>query len=998
MVTSGFFNSLNGDRKYDTVQWSSLLDGVIENGVFEHSNGGALPFGCKVISGMRVGVDPGKSWFLRTWLLNDAIEPFDIEVGEAYARYDAIVVNHNLDVSVRRNTLMYVKGVATPTAKRPEMITTASVEQHPVCYILVPAGATTLTQSAIENRAGISDDNGHTPFVEAPLRTINLAVVWSNWNAQWQEAFASWQSAWADFQADMDAQKAAYFENANSEWTNWMADKDVSWADYMSAKETAWTTYLADKTAQFTQMYDNMVAQWQIMQTNWNAWFENTDHEWNGDPTNPNLPGLKAEINADWLAFKATVDAWMEDIQDKINLNEESVIVLSQEIKDLDGECDAVYNSTTKTVTISIPTGSFKTVGLTRYPIWFKAPVGFSTNDTYMFKESATISAFRMWIAHSSERALEDGAWESGSIIWLFRDDTDFYFEGFVSDVNKVSKVFTSSPYDRVYGRTPQGLETTYDVNPMGDVIAGNLARYDDYDNLLTGYTPMYDNSTVPKTWVEKRTAPPLTITTGTGAAYLAEVEGATPGGSPLVSGQRARLKFHTIATTVTPTLNVNGSGAKYIREASNANITATTAIPVNTILDLEYDGTYWIIVGTPYVAPYTAPALVTRAQAQTPSNTTIYSWTPQRVHEAMDKYMVSTTTSSNITGIQQLIDAFYAETTSRNLTIKVVGNWSLGAPTTAYWKSVQLFDSSSAYLTRNVTTVFHVNKPSTSTQNGMLTLDFSECVLTVPNMTVSNTSLPMMGSYSFIVTNGAARCKVKGLNITWQVSSPFYYGYGLSTQNICVLGAGTSVLTVEDSNIVTYARMTSTTAIVASTPTNYVIGVDAIYSSNVTVKNCQFYQNTYSAPTAVSRSISMAVGVGFCAYKTTNYSMLKVLDCEFFDGTNVSSNSQRNGIYANQGNNWQLFVENCKFHGQFSILLYAHGSASVMNNVFAHSSALVTIFSSSGQGQAIVMGNIVTPSSIFVDGTTISASTARTNAACYCPAYSNKFGRILSA
>ena len=33
-VSSGFFNSLNGDRKYNAAQMSAIFDGLIIDGVF----------------------------------------------------------------------------------------------------------------------------------------------------------------------------------------------------------------------------------------------------------------------------------------------------------------------------------------------------------------------------------------------------------------------------------------------------------------------------------------------------------------------------------------------------------------------------------------------------------------------------------------------------------------------------------------------------------------------------------------------------------------------------------------------------------------------------------------------------------------------------------------------------------------------------------------------------------------------------------------------------
>ena len=35
-VTSGFFDSINGDRKYNAEQMSSIFDGIVTDGVFQN--------------------------------------------------------------------------------------------------------------------------------------------------------------------------------------------------------------------------------------------------------------------------------------------------------------------------------------------------------------------------------------------------------------------------------------------------------------------------------------------------------------------------------------------------------------------------------------------------------------------------------------------------------------------------------------------------------------------------------------------------------------------------------------------------------------------------------------------------------------------------------------------------------------------------------------------------------------------------------------------------
>ena len=71
-VSYGFYNSVNGDRKYDAIQMSSIFDGVIGDGVYE-TIGDAMMV--KAVSGNQVTVGTGRAWFNHTWTLNDALLP-----------------------------------------------------------------------------------------------------------------------------------------------------------------------------------------------------------------------------------------------------------------------------------------------------------------------------------------------------------------------------------------------------------------------------------------------------------------------------------------------------------------------------------------------------------------------------------------------------------------------------------------------------------------------------------------------------------------------------------------------------------------------------------------------------------------------------------------------------------------------------------------------------------------------------------------------------------
>ena len=90
----------------------------------------------------------------------------------------------------------------------------------------------------------------------------------------------------------------------------------------------------------------------------------------------------------------------------------------------------------------------------------------------------------------------------------------------------------------------------------------------------------------------------PVVTTTGDGAAYVATI----PGVTELKAGLAFIMIPHTVSTTNKPTLNVNGLGAKNLRQPLSLNTGATTTAAIDSWLSegkptkVLYDGTLWKI------------------------------------------------------------------------------------------------------------------------------------------------------------------------------------------------------------------------------------------------------------------------------------------------------------------------------------------------------------------------------------------------------------------
>lgn len=184
MFTYGFYNSLNGDRKYDALQVSSIFDGIIEDGVYANIY---EQFMVVPGTGMQIIVKTGRAWFNHTWNLNDSWLPIDLEPADILRpRIDSVVIEVDSNTFNRINSLKIVKGVPGIDPVPPTMIHETYLNQYRIANIKIPATATTIREEDIEIFVGRDE----TPFVTAPLKSIDISDLFNQWNGQFETWFS----------------------------------------------------------------------------------------------------------------------------------------------------------------------------------------------------------------------------------------------------------------------------------------------------------------------------------------------------------------------------------------------------------------------------------------------------------------------------------------------------------------------------------------------------------------------------------------------------------------------------------------------------------------------------------------------------------------------------------------------------------------------------------------------------------------------------------------
>ena len=265
-VTCGFFNSLNGDRKYDAYQMSSIFDGLIIDGIFA-SIGTA--FAVKAAGGLTVNVGTGKAWFNHTWTVNDAILPLTASAADvAYDRIDAVVLEINATESVRENTIKFVTGEPSDTPVRPTLINEDEIHQYPLCYISRKGGTKNINQADITSMVGTET----TPFVVGILKTIDLNDLLGQWQNE-LDLFVEEQEK--DIATQMASERLKLNQFITNERNNVSAlieDERNSFDTLVADEKKDFNALITDEKNSFTTLFAQIKSDLQAEQETLNQW------------------------------------------------------------------------------------------------------------------------------------------------------------------------------------------------------------------------------------------------------------------------------------------------------------------------------------------------------------------------------------------------------------------------------------------------------------------------------------------------------------------------------------------------------------------------------------------------------------------------------------------------------------------------------------------------------------------------------------------------------
>lgn len=220
-IKSGFFNSVNGDRRYKADFFAEFFGTLIGNGVFPNPSTGLQVI---VGSGMNVVLKAGKAWINGYYFANDADYSMQLDVADGVLkRIDRVVLR--LDFLTRQIFPLIKKGTFASSPVAPALQRDADAFELGLADILVNNGAINLSQGNITdlrlNTALCGIVTGMVQQVDTTT-VFNQYEAWFNsvkdgvdeeidaWQASKYQEFEAW---FADLQAMLDGDVAANLAN-----------------------------------------------------------------------------------------------------------------------------------------------------------------------------------------------------------------------------------------------------------------------------------------------------------------------------------------------------------------------------------------------------------------------------------------------------------------------------------------------------------------------------------------------------------------------------------------------------------------------------------------------------------------------------------------------------------------------------------------------------------------------------------------------------------------
>lgn len=186
MQKSSFFNSVNGDRKYNASDIAAYFSSFIGNGVYPNP---ATNLQVSAAAGMNISIAAGKAWINGYFYENIDALNLAIDVADGVLkRIDRVVLR--LDHVNRQIILTVIKGVPASNPVAPALTRDADIYEIALADLLINNGDINVLQAQITD---LRMDANLCGIVSGVVEQIDTTGLFAQYDAEFNDWFASIQ-------------------------------------------------------------------------------------------------------------------------------------------------------------------------------------------------------------------------------------------------------------------------------------------------------------------------------------------------------------------------------------------------------------------------------------------------------------------------------------------------------------------------------------------------------------------------------------------------------------------------------------------------------------------------------------------------------------------------------------------------------------------------------------------------------------------------------------
>ena len=311
-ITSGFYDSVDGDRKYFADQMNMPYKRIVSEGIFgtDNTSQKGTDFNPVITNSTdrTFTIASGMGILNGRWFEMVTTQLFTADVNNTLSdRKDSIIIAVDTATSGRKATIEYRLGTGgTP----PTLVNNAGHQELRICNVIVKSlstgGGITIEDTRGTNECPIivgllkelSVDDFLTQFKNTFNEFQSTFETFEDTFESFESSYTSWysgvQNDWntikstfegieSDF-AEIQSTWSSFYSNAQSQWTTFKSEKDSDWTTFKNSKDSDWTSYKNTKNTDWTSFKSGKDSDWTTYKngktSEWNTWFNATKEDW----------------------------------------------------------------------------------------------------------------------------------------------------------------------------------------------------------------------------------------------------------------------------------------------------------------------------------------------------------------------------------------------------------------------------------------------------------------------------------------------------------------------------------------------------------------------------------------------------------------------------------------------------------------------------------------------------------------------------------------------